>query len=113
MPIVAAKLNNFLGMVGTYIFLLPLTIIILSLLIPPNIPLRMASSGFGISGTLFVIASRWFHDSLTYNMRIIQIAEILTLDEKRALFRAEFIRIMESQYQKSLELYKILKVKHL
>lgn len=41
MPTVTSKLNNFLSMTGTYILIIPLTIIIISILIPENIPLRI------------------------------------------------------------------------
>jgi hypothetical protein len=40
MPTVVTKINNLLTLSGTLILILPLTIIMLSLLIPANIPLK-------------------------------------------------------------------------
>ena len=73
--------------------------------------LNILASFFGISGTLFTVASRLFNNTLTqvYNMKFFVITHILQMEEKRAIFIAEYPRIMNKKFTTSLELYNLLK----
>lgn len=99
-PALYRKANLFLAKTGTYLLIVPLTIIILSFLIPENYVLRILSAGFGIFTTCGYVVSGIFRNNLTeiYNLRVIKVHIILPLIEKREIFKQEFLRIMEERY---------------
>lgn len=107
MPNFVNKINNGLALIGTGILVIPLSIIILSILIPESLFLRMASGFFGVAGTIWFCATAFFSKSIdeVYNMRIFVISKILSLDEKRVIFKAEFMRIIDDTHKTSFALY--------
>lgn len=107
MPNFVNKINNGLALIGTGILVIPLSIIILSILIPESLFLRMASGFFGIAGTFWFCATAFFSKSIdeVYNMRVFVISKILSLDEKRVIFKAEFMRIIDDAHKTSVALY--------
>lgn len=61
----------------------------MALLFPKSIRLRITSSFFGTMSTLFLLFSGIFKSNLEeiYNMRLFIVTKILSLEEKRLLFR--------------------------
>jgi hypothetical protein len=112
-PSVTNKINTLLASIGTYILIMPLSIIIASFIFPEIKSLKIFSSFFGIFGTLIVVISGIFNNKITevYNMKLFIVSKILTLEEKRIVFKAEYIRIIDDQYQKNIELYNKLQEK--
>lgn len=111
LPTVALKINNALSTFGTLILIIPLTIIVLSFLYPENYPLKIAGSFFGIASTLCVITFGFAKGTLheIYNLRILIIKKILTLEEKRIIFKQELAQIIEEKYKTTLALYQYLR----
>ena len=64
LPEFTLKINKFINSKGTFILVVPLTIIILSLLNPENSKLKICSSFFGIASTLITLFNCWWHDTL-------------------------------------------------
>lgn len=100
-------INKLLNQIGTLILIMPLSIIILAILIPESTILKLASSFLGISCSLAVMASGFFTNSLleVYNMRVLIVIKILSLEEKKNIFINEFNRIIESLADIKLQHY--------
>lgn len=107
---IITKINGVFSFIGTFILIIPLTIIILSLLMPNNHSLKLMGGFFGIGGTLLVCFSGILKDTISevYNMRIFQITKILPLEEKRLIFKTEFLRIIDVQHKNMIDLYNYL-----
>lgn len=77
-------INGSLANAGTTILIIPLTIIILSFLIPSNFPLKILGSFFGMASTLMIITSGALRNTLreVYNMRVFLITKTLSLGQK-------------------------------
>jgi hypothetical protein len=97
------KVNGLLAVVRTFIFVIPLIIISLANIIPENKKLTLISNFFGITSVVGVL--KLGLTSLTVE---IFNAKILTLEEKRIIFKTEFIRILEKYYINSFDLYNLL-----
>lgn len=110
-PGVSAFLNQILSSIRTYILIIPLTIITLSMLIAESMALSIAASFFGIASTLFVILSGILRNTLTevYNMKLLVITKILTLEQKKGIFKLNINECIEKNYHNSAELYQHLK----
>ena len=95
------------------VLIIPLTIIILSILIPENLSLHIAGSFFGIASSLIILTSGILRDTISqsYNMRVFLVSKILSLEEKREIFKVEFVRILDEFYKDNLELYNYLQEK--
>lgn len=106
MPNVVIRINALLSSIGTFILVIPLTIIIMSLLIPESYKLKIASTFFGTATTLFMIISGFFRNTLgeAYNMGILLITKILSLEEKQAIFKNTFQEIIEA-YRTNLKMF--------
>lgn len=113
MPTVANKINYLLRSTGTTILIIPLTIIIVSFLFPANIPLKIISAFWGVASTLMVLISGILKgNSITnvYDMRMFLITKILSIEEKRVIFKMEIDKIMSmpiinDKYKNNLNLY--------
>jgi len=106
-------LNSMLSTIGTMVLTIPLTIIILSVLIPENLSLRIAGSFFGIASSLIILTSGILRDTISqsYNMRVFLVSKILSIEEKREIFKIEFVRIIDEFYKDNMELYNYLQEK--
>lgn len=111
MPSVALKINTFLSQIGMYLLIVPLSIIIVSIIIPNNITLNIIASFFGVSGTLITITKGLLNETLSnvYNMKFFVITKILEMEQKRDIFTLEFKRIINEFYSNNLELFQLLK----
>jgi len=102
------RLNNLLATTGTIILIIPLTIIIISFLFPTNMLFKIMSAFWGVAGTLTVLFSGIFTGSTitnSNNLRLFLVTKILTLEEKREIFKTTFVNIINKEYQKSLDLF--------
>lgn len=106
-------LNSMLSTVGTMVLIIPLTIIILSIVIPENLSLKIAGSFFGVACSLIILTSGIFRDTISqsYDMRVFLVTKILSMEEKREIFKAEFLKIINALYKGNLELYYYLQEK--
>jgi hypothetical protein len=110
LPILTEKVNNILVVVGTYILIIPLIIITLANTISKNQILKLISEFWGIMTTVGLINLGLV--SLTsykaFDTKIFIITKLLTLEEKRIIFKTEYCRIVDEMYNSSLEFYEYL-----
>ena len=71
--------------------------------------LNILSSFFGTASTLMVLFSAYFRE--TYYMKLFLVSKISTLEEKRKIFKTEFLHIIDEKYKLCLELYNYLENK--
>lgn len=103
-------LNSGLQMTGTFILIIPLTLVIAAFLFPENILLQITSTAFGVGSTLCMLLSGAYNGTIgeVYNMRIITVKKILTFQEKVAIFKQECFTIIEETYKTKQDLYSYL-----
>src|SRR5271163_968063 len=92
------RLNNLLATTGTIILIIPLTIIIISFLFPTNMLFKIMSAFWGVAGTLTVLFSGIFTGSTitnSNNLRLFLVTKILTLEEKREIFKTTFVNLID------------------
>jgi hypothetical protein len=99
-PSVTSSINSMLSTIGLYIVAIPLTIVILSLLIPESLPLTIISGFFGV---ISLVISLIINISLkgigtVYNMKIFLVTKVLTLDDKIKIFLMNFKTILDERY---------------
>lgn len=98
---------------GTYILVIPLTIMLGSILMPENTTLHIISSLFGIMSILITtiknIATKEMAEST--NFRIFKVSNVLSLDQKREIFLTECNRIITEKYLGVLKIYNYLTLK--
>lgn len=106
-PSYVANINQQLSKLGTYILVIPLAIIILSLLIPENINLHILSSFFGVTSILLATIRSLYHNSLAEatNFKLFTVSHILSLQEKRDIFVTEYRRIAKESYLHVINTY--------
>jgi hypothetical protein len=110
MPSYVANINNLLSKLGTYILILPLTIIILSLLIPESVKLNILSSFFGITSILIATIRGLYNNVLTEttNFKLFTVSHVLSLQEKRDIFITEYKRLANESYLHVIKTYNYL-----
>lgn len=106
-PETVTKINNALQFTGTFILIIPLSVIISTYIVPQSLTLRIFSALFGVGSTLLIISSGYLKGTINemYNMKLFLITKILSLEEKRILFVNEIKHLAESKYQDNLEAY--------
>lgn len=106
-PETIAKINNALQFTGTFILIIPLSIIISIYIVPQSLVLRIFSALFGVGSTILVISSGYLKGTINeiYNMKLFLITKILSLEEKRMIFVNEITHLAKSKYQGNLEAF--------
>jgi hypothetical protein len=110
MPTYISKINNMLSGIGTYILVIPLTIIIGSILMPESTKLHIMSSLFGILSIVITTIKNIATNNATEitNFRLFKVSHILSLDEKREIFITECNRIIQEKYVGMMKIYNYL-----
>ena len=110
MPTYISKINNMLSGIGTYILVIPLTIIIGSILMPESTKLHLMSSLFGILSIVITTIKNIATNNATEitNFRLFKVSYILSLDEKREIFITECNRIIQEKYVGMIKIYNYL-----
>jgi hypothetical protein len=99
------NINYMLSLIGTFILFLPLTLIILSYLIPDNISLRISASFFGLMSSLIATFNYFYNNQAIYNMRIFIIQKILSIEEKQSILQNNITNITSKITDKNLISY--------
>jgi len=92
------------------IFIIPLTIITLAFLIPESYNLKILSSFFGVATTALVVTSGLLRNTITdtYNLRLILVTKVMSLQEKQELFKQEVTRLLNEYYATNLNFLQYL-----
>lgn len=109
-PSMTLQINRMLSFIGTFILIIPLSILTTSLLIPENTRLHILSSLFGIATFSFSTIRAFMNQSLgeTSDFKLFTVTHILKLQEKRDLFLMEFKRLVVENYTTMIKTYTYL-----
>lgn len=90
------SINDSLNTIGCYILTIPISIIIVSWLLPDNKIIQTLSSLIGVTGTLGFIINGIRYGTLTdyTNFRFIQIYNVVSLEEKTKLFMEAYLQLV-------------------
>lgn len=110
MPTYMQTINSILSSVGTYILLIPLTIIIASILIPESHALHITSCLFGITNMLWILIKGLKNNTLgeVTNFKFFTVAHTIKLQEKRDIFIAEYKSMALESYMNMIKVYNYL-----
>jgi hypothetical protein len=110
MPTYIVKINNLLSSIGTYILVIPLTIILGSILISESTKLHIISSLFGIMSILITAIKGIATNSVTEvtNFRLFKVSHVLSIEQKYDIFTTECNRIITEKYLGVIKLHTYL-----
>lgn len=94
-PTITSYLNSGISWFGTYILMIPLSIILLSFFITNSITLNIISGFFAILGTLVGIFRNIYTGTLgeIYNLHVVVVTHLASLEKKKEYFILEYERL--------------------